>query len=170
MKVINLFGCPSAGKTTAAHALTGYLKSIGAKADFSSEFCKELIYSGNEIQFENQIFINALQYKKLHDMNRYGLDIVVTDAPLQLQKYYNQDKFYYKELSLLIDKLIEEFENYNVLIKRVKPFNPHGRVTDEEHAIKTEKELLKQRWDMIVDGSDEGNQYLFTWANSFILT
>lgn len=164
MKVINLFGCPSSGKTTAAHALVGYLKYLNINAEFSGEVPKELIYSGNEIQLENQFLVSALQYKKLHDMNRYGLDIVVTDAPLQLQKLYVKDRFYAKEFCRLIDKIVQEFQNYNILIKRVIPFNQHGRVTNEKHAKQIETELKKLNYNLIINGDSDGHRQLFNWV------
>lgn len=164
MVVINLFGSPSSGKTTAAHLLVGSLKTFGVQAEFSGEIPKEMIYAGDRAVFQNQMVISALQYKRLHDMKLYGVEIAVTDAPLLLQKFYARKFPYGKELSVVLDRLAEEFDNKNVLIHRVKEFNPKGRVTDEQHSVDLALELSELSYDLQINGNALGYAKLLSWT------
>ena len=62
--VINLFGEPSAGKSTAAMDITSRLKRSGINAEYVSEFAKDKVWEGNKEVFKNQAYIFGKQYFK----------------------------------------------------------------------------------------------------------
>ena len=49
MIVINLFGEPSAGKSTAAMDITARLKRKGINAEYVSEFAKDKVYENIKV-------------------------------------------------------------------------------------------------------------------------
>lgn len=51
--VINLFGEPSVGKSTAAMTITANLKRAGVNAEYVSEFAKDKVYEHNEEVFRH---------------------------------------------------------------------------------------------------------------------
>lgn len=134
MKLINLYAGPGSGKSTAAAHLFSHLKRHNFKTELVGEFAKELIYLGNETQLVNQVYIMGCQYRKLKDLQRHGIDIAISDSPLLLQLAYCRNKPYFEEMKALVYKLDSEFQNINVFIKRVKPYQTYGRVNTEYEA------------------------------------
>ena len=166
MKLVNLFGGPGSGKSTAAANIFSSLKSRHIKTELVGEFAKELIYLGNEIQLVNQVFIMGSQYRKQKDLERYGVDIAISDSPLQLQLTYCRDKAYYKELTALVDKLQEEFSNINVFINRVAPYQVHGRMQSEKEADKLSSiiwDSMGGKFDLVVNGNEQGLREINDW-------
>lgn len=169
MKLINLFGGPGSGKSTAAAHLFSALKGNHVKTELVGEFAKELIYLGNEIQLVNQVYIMGSQYRKQKDLERYGVDIAVSDSPLQLQLTYCRGKTYYNELNALVLKLQEEFNNFNVFIKRAAPYQMHGRLQTEKEADRLSQVIwdsMDGKFDLVVSGNNKGLKELKEWALS----
>lgn len=166
MKLINLYGGPCAGKSTAAAHIFSFLKSRHVKSELVGEFAKELIYQGNDIQLVNQVYIMGSQYRKQKDLQRYGIDFAISDSPLGLQLVYCQDKPYYKEIDPLIRKLEEEFENIDVFVRRANPYQMYGR----SHTEAESDALSRKIWDskngnfhFVIDGNSAGLQELEEW-------
>lgn len=167
MNLINLFGGPGSGKSTAAAHLFSSLKGKHIKTELVGEFAKELIYIGNEIQLVNQVFIMGSQYRKQKDLERYGVDVAVSDSPLQLQLTYCRAKPYYNELTALVNKLQEEFNNHNAFIKRVAPYQVHGRMQTEREADALSQiiwDSMDGKFDIVVNGDAKGLKQLQSWA------
>jgi hypothetical protein len=163
MKLINLFAGPGSGKSTTAAAIFSHLKRHNIKTELVGEFAKELIYLGNETQLVNQVYIMGCQYRKQKDLQRHGIDVAISDSPLLLQLTYCQQKPYFKEMKELVHKLNGEFDNINIYIKRVKPYQTYGRVNTEYEA----KELDKMIWDSmdgdfhyVINGDTDGMEYI----------
>lgn len=55
--VVNLFGEPSAGKSTATMDITAELKRVGVNAEYVSEFAKDKVYEHNEEVFAHQEYL-----------------------------------------------------------------------------------------------------------------
>ena len=64
--VVNLFGEPSAGKSTAAMDITARLKRKGINAEYISEFAKDKVYENNPEVFECQEYIFGKQSFKMN--------------------------------------------------------------------------------------------------------
>lgn len=55
--VINLFGEPSADKSTCAMDITAKLKRRGINAEYVSEFAKDKVWENNEEVFKHQEYL-----------------------------------------------------------------------------------------------------------------
>jgi tRNA uridine 5-carbamoylmethylation protein Kti12 len=168
MELINLYGGPCAGKSTAAARIFSFFKGQHLKTELVGEFAKELIYQGNEIQLVNQVYIMGSQYRKQKDLQRFGIDIAVSDSPLGLQLVYCQNKPYYNEISALVNKLNEEFENTDIFIRRACPYQTYGRAhTEKESDILSQKiwDSKQGKFDFVIDGNMAGIQELEDWLN-----
>lgn len=166
MKLINLFGSPGSGKSTAAANLFSELKSRHVRTELVGEFAKELIYLGNEIQLVNQVYIMGSQYRKQKDLERYGVDVAISDSPLQLQLIYCRDKPYYVELVALVNVLQKEFNNINVFIKRTAPYQNHGRVHTEKESDQLSELIwnsMEGKFDLEITGDSKGLKELNNW-------
>jgi tRNA uridine 5-carbamoylmethylation protein Kti12 len=171
MKLINLYGGPSAGKSTAAAHLFSFLKTKHVKTELVGEFSKELIYQGNEIQLVNQVYIMGSQYRKQKDLQRYGIDVAISDSPLGLQLVYCQDKPYFAELSALVTKLESEFNNTDIFINRVKPYQVYGRAHTEKESDELSQKIWdskKGKFDLVINGNTVGFKRLESWLIDII--
>ncbi len=169
MHIINLFGAPGSGKSTAAAHIFSYLKGKHVNTELVGEFAKELIYLGNEVQLINQVYIMGSQYRKQKDLDRYGVDIAVSDSPLMLQLTYCQDKPYAVEITALVKKLNAEFDNINVFIRRNSPYQVHGRYQTEDESDIIGKKIwaaMEGNFDFVVDGDYDGLLELEKWILS----
>lgn len=89
--VINAFGGPGAGKTTACLDITSMLKKRGFIAEYVQEYAKELVWDKNFEMLngseKNQKIILNEQQKRM-DRLMGKVDFIVTDAPLLLNSIY----------------------------------------------------------------------------------
>ena len=89
--VINAFGGPGSGKTTACLDITSMLKKRGFKAEYVQKYAKELIWDKNFEMLDgsekNQKIILKEQQKRM-DKLMGKVDFIVTDAPLLLNTIY----------------------------------------------------------------------------------
>jgi nicotinamide riboside kinase len=163
MKLINLYGAPSSGKSVTAAQLFIKLKSQGVATELVGEFAKELIYLGNEVQLVNQVYIMGSQYRKLKDLERAGIEVAISDSPLLLQLVYCQGKSYYEEIKALVLKLNSEFDNTDIYLNRIHPYQTYGRVHTEaesnEIGIKIRK-AMDNNFKYSVFSNDEGIGFL----------
>ena len=132
MKVINFFGSPGVGKTTATMELTSMLKKAQIDAEASLEFVKEYIHSNSEHLLAYQNYIFAQQERQLRifkDSNE--VELVVTDAPLLHSAFYAPDQYpvFFKEL---VFEIFQSYENVNFFINRKHTYSHQGRIHDEE--------------------------------------
>ena len=134
MKVINLFGAPGSGKSTGAAYLFAKFKMVGINAELVTEFAKDKVYEDSKEVFKNQTYILGKQSFKQSKL-RDKVDVIITDSPLPLSMYYNEDKDIQEELSVLTLKIFDSYDNHNYFINRVKPYNSKGRFQTEEEAM-----------------------------------
>lgn len=146
MKVVNLFGAPGSGKSTGAAYLFSKLKMAGINAELITEFTKDKVYEESKEIFKNQTYIlgkQSFRQSRVKDK----VDILVTDSPLLLSAYYNEDKNISEELNALTYKIFDSYDNYNYFINRVKPYNPSGRFQTKEEA----KEIVGKMKEFLMD-------------------
>lgn len=157
MKVICLYGEPSAGKTALMLSLTSRLKRLGVNADIAGEYYKEKVYENTPVGEEDnlaeitkrthslvdktggQLGIFAEQYKRLKRLEG-TVDFAVTDCPLPLIGYYsrNDDD---PHLFGSIKHRHSTFDNIGFLLKRTHEFESRARVHSEDEAMQVSKEL-----------------------------
>lgn len=165
MLSLNLFAQPGAGKSTTAATVFAHLKNRGCNVELVNEFAKQLVYSGRQGEMRNQVYMLAKQYKKMEDLDSYKhVPMIVTDSPLLIGLMYSQSLFYYKELEALTRALFNSpsFENINVLVNRVKPYNPSGRnqTEAESDALIEKVKSLGVHFHYVINGDEEGQRGL----------
>jgi hypothetical protein len=133
MIVINLFGVPSAGKSTGAAYIFSKLKMLGVNAELITEFAKDKVWEKSEEVFNNQVYIFGKQSFKISRV-KDKVDVVITDSPLPLSVFYNSDKVLGEEFNQLVMNVFNSYDNVNYLLLRDKPYNPVGRFQTEEQS------------------------------------
>jgi hypothetical protein len=136
--VINLFGGPGVGKSTAAAELFAHLKRAGMDCELVREYAKEWAWEGRVIRPIDQVYLLAKQIKR--ESSLYGkVDFIVTDSPVLLSQVY--EEHYAKESTLtdFIDKFLRYGEDsgvryVNLVLERHKPYVTAGRYETEAQA------------------------------------
>ena len=157
--VINFYGAPGSGKSTMASYIFSKLKMQGEDVEIVGEFAKELVWEERNETMKDEIYIFGKQHHRFYRLNG-KVDLVVTDRPIKLSKFYN--KKYGKEskaFDTLIDECVDEFENYNIFLKKDDiEFKEKGRKQTKEESIAFEKEMIEmfnEDIDLIVNSKQE---------------
>lgn len=103
------------------------------------EWIKGKVYEKTPYVLNDQIYVFAKQRKSMMQLLD-TVDIIITDSPLFLSILYD-----HSDNKLLHDIIMQEFNrfnNFNVFLNRVKPYNPVGRYQDETGAKKVDQDLL----------------------------
>ena len=143
--IISMFGAPGAGKSTLASYCFAKLKMMGINCELVTEFAKDKVWEKNNEALSNQIYIFAKQYYRI--TRCVGkVDVIITDSPLFLSPFYNKDPDIDEPLKELVAKIVAKYDNLNYFLRRVKKYNPVGRLQTEaesnEYGIRI-KDMLK---------------------------
>lgn len=143
-KVINLYGGPGVSKSTTATGVFCFLKLQGVRCEYVSEYAKDLTWEKARNNLENQVKIFGEQQHRMWRLIDQ-VDVIITDSPLPLCMIYNKKGC--EELNSLILSEYGKMDNYNYILKRVKPYDPVGRNQTEEQAraIDDQVKLLLQK-------------------------
>ena len=133
MLLINFFGAPGAGKSTASAYIFSKLKMAGVNAEYVPEFAKDKVWEENETALKNQVYIFGKQFYRITRCEN-NVDVIVCDSPLINSIVYNHDERLGKIFNDLILQVSNSYDSMNYLIKRVKPYNPKGRIQTEEES------------------------------------
>ncbi len=140
MKIINLFGAPSAGKSTAMLGLTYQMKMMGLSVENTPEFFKEMIYEdGKADLFGGQLYVLGEQNRRIARLVGKN-DFAVTDCPLPLIGFYTSED-YVLGFKDFVKNLNDKYNNINYLILRKHEFENEKRVHGEDAAKKIEEDL-----------------------------
>ena len=154
--VINLFGAPGSGKSTAMAYIFAKLKMRGVNCEMAPEFAKELYFEENLTAFRNQPYIFGTQYYRVcRLLNK--VDVIVTDSPVFVSVYYNNLNFAKDEFSDYVIQTSKTFNNRNYYLNRVTKYDTNGRHQSEEQAKEVGNTLLSLF---------EKNDIEFTYADS----
>ncbi len=133
MLLINFFGAPGAGKSTASAYIFSKLKMAGVNAEYVPEFAKDKVWEENETALKNQVYIFGKQFYRITRCEN-NVDVIICDSPLINSIVYNHDERLGKTFNDLILQVSSSYDSMNYLIKRVKPYNPKGRVQTEKES------------------------------------
>lgn len=86
-QVINFVGGPSAGKSTMAAQLFGWMKQNRMNVEYVSEFAKDLTWDKALPVLDDQLYVFAEQNRRLYRLLGQ-VDYIITDSPLFLSLYY----------------------------------------------------------------------------------
>lgn len=145
MKVLNMFGGPSAGKSTAAAGLFYKMKLNHMSVELVSEYAKKLLYAGRLDQMlDQQEYIFAKQNHLLHTL-RDRVDYVITDSPLLLSNVYASDDWAcVKPFRELVTATFHTYDNINLVLQRPEaPFEKEGRRHNEEESLAIDQSVIK---------------------------
>ena len=143
--VVNAFGGPGVGKTTACWHIASELKKKGIYTEYVSEYAKELVYEEKwdmlDDSMKNQTIILAEQQKRL-DRLIGKVEVIVTDSPLLLSIIYANDKN--DEFEKMIINKFNQYNNFNLVVLRNKKqsFQQIGRKQNLEESIEKDKEII----------------------------
>lgn len=130
--VINLFGGPGAGKSTAALGLAYELKKRWASVELVNEFAKELVWADSAHLLSQQNYVFAHQE---HRLNRLigKVEIAITDSPLLMSAFYAPADYPVSFKQSVFD-LFQVYQNINIFVERSHEYAAEGRIQNEEEA------------------------------------
>jgi hypothetical protein len=143
MKVINFFGGPGSGKSTAAAGLFYLLKKKKYNVELVTEFAKDLVYSEDTHALSQQNYVFANQEYRLSRLVG-KVDIAITDSPLILATFYTKDT-YPKSFDQLCLDLFNGYDNENFFVNRNHIYSQSGRVQNEKEAMFIDDKI----WDFL---------------------
>lgn len=143
MIVVNLFGVPSAGKSTGAAYIFSKIKMAGINAELITEFAKDKVWEENSEVFkpDNQCYLFGKQFYRMSRC-RDKVDVIVTDSPLPLSIFYNKSKVLGEDFNKTIMNCFNSFDNISYLLLRDKPYNPKGRLQTEAESDALKEPLI----------------------------
>lgn len=147
MKVINLWGGPGSGKSTTAAGLFSLMKMRGHKVELVTEYAKDLTYSGLWDELARQDHILTEQWQRQTRL-RTHVDYVITDSPLPLNIIYASPKFQNHAFYHRVGLCFNEFDNFNIMLHRVKPYSHYGRKESNDEAIRIDEACASLLKDM----------------------
>lgn len=156
--IVNLFGGPSAGKSTMSAGLFCLLKMQGVDCELVTEFAKDLVWEERFKTLRNQQYVFAKQYHKTWRLLD-EVDVIITDSPLLLSVIYMPKEFVKSFTTNVVDT-INTLNNLNIIVNRNGKYNNKGRVQNEEQSneidttIKQKLLLYNMNWkDLYADYS-----------------
>lgn len=139
--VINLFGEPGAGKSTAAMDITARLKRKGINAEYVSEFAKDKLYENTGEIFKHQEYLFGKQSFKIGRV-RDKVQVVVVDSPLILSIVYNNNKTLGEDFNKTVLNVFDSYNNRNYLLTRKHTYEDEGRFQNEKEALEVRKRII----------------------------
>lgn len=121
MLVINLWGGPGAGKTTTTSGLFHLLRHQSSwNVELITEFATDLCFEQARENLKDQMYLLGNQYHRLWRAQATGVECVITDAPIAMNKIYGRiyGQAYMTEMDRLCDALEREHSNVHVLVHR----------------------------------------------------
>lgn len=132
MKVINLFGGPCFGKSTAAAGLFYLMKRHQYNAELVQEVAKHLVWAERYKSLDDQLYVFAKQNDRLHTL-KGKVDYAISDSPLILSGLYMPAHYPASFAAMVLD-IFNLYDNLNIVLRRIHPFQPEGRIHTEEQA------------------------------------
>ncbi len=139
--VINIFGGPGAGKSTAAASIFSEFKRRGESCELVDEFAKGLTWDASMSEIKDQVYCLGNQYHKIKRLAG-KVEFIITDSPVLLNIVYGRRTGYNSDVfNAFVRSLDSEFMNLNVFIDRGKSFEATGRIHDEAESEAIDSEI-----------------------------
>jgi hypothetical protein len=155
-KVISFYSGPGGGKSTLAARTFSELKDLGYNCELITEYAKDVTWEQSFAKLENQIYVFGKQHHRMWRLNG-KVDFMITDSPLLLSIIYGETSDTFK--SLVIEEY-QKYDNVEIFLNRVKPYNTKGRSQSEDEAKVIDRKLYElvnsmhpdRGFDIVVDG------------------
>lgn len=141
--VINFFGEPSAGKSTAAMDVTARLKRKGINAEYVTEFAKDKVYENNQEVFKHQQYLFGKQSFRMGRVKN-KVQVMVCDSPLLLNIIYNEDEILGENFNQTVLNVFNSYNNKNYLLVRNHTYENEGRLHNEKEARIVRKKIMNK--------------------------
>ena len=143
--VINFYGGPGSGKSTAAAGLFYNMKIAGYNVELTDEFAKECVWEGNIPMLQDQLWVLGHQHRKILRLSD-KVDYIITDSPVLLSPIY-RGRYGESLYSDIIDKMALEcynkYDNINFMLSRPREnYEEDGRAQDEVQSIQIDLDIL----------------------------
>jgi nicotinamide riboside kinase len=142
--IVNIFGGPGAGKSTAAAGVFYELKRKFVNCELVTEYAKDKVWQESTSILNNQIYVFGKQHNRIFHL-KDKVDVIVTDSPFIMGLVYAD----YDKVSPSFEKLVsDEFQkddviNLNFVISRVRRYQQEGRLQDEKGAKALDKDIIQ---------------------------
>ena len=145
--VINAFGGPGSGKTTACFYIACELKKCGYVVEYVPEYSKELVWDENwELLDGSYIHQKAILVEQKRRIDRLmgKVDFIVTDAPLLFNIVYLKDESRRDKHMQTLLEIFGNYYNFNFFVKRDENnFEKEGRIQNLEESKEKDEEIHK---------------------------
>lgn len=138
--IVNFFGGPGSGKSTAAAALFAALKERHINCELVTEFAKDLIWEENAFALTVQPYIFGNQYYRMVRCAD-DVDVIITDSPLLLPLVHNDDERCGRQFDDMAVAAFGSFDNISFFLERPETYESAGRSETEEEAVRLEKSI-----------------------------
>lgn len=140
-QIINLYGAPSTGKSTAACAIFSELKKLGISVELVPEFAKELVWNERWKDLRDQFYVTGVQNNRLRNLIG-SVDYVVTDSPILLGAIYSKrNDYYFEEFERFLIKTYQSYSNFDFVILKESGYEKIGRQIKEEESFEIQREI-----------------------------
>lgn len=166
--VINFFGAPGAGKTTAALGLTYELKKRWVDAELIQEYAKDLVYADSSHLLSHQHAVFTEQERRLNRVVGKAA-LAVSESPLLLSAYYSPEHYPVSFKQSVFDFFLT-YHNINIFIERSHAYSAIGRIQNEEESdavARSMREFLRDNGIPFytVTANDANPAYLVYWLS-----
>lgn len=140
-QIINFYGGPGTGKSTAAGMYYYMMKKEGFSVELVREYVKDWAYEKRGMTTYDQIYFLGKQVRR--ESMLYGkVDWIVTDSPVMMNLYYAQrycprqlaEGVRAATLAFYHQAELDGHQHKHVLLKRSKPYISEGRYQTESEA------------------------------------
>lgn len=139
MLLVNITGQPGAGKSTLAAGLFHALKTRSWDVEMIIEYTKELNHQQNFWTLSDELLVFAEKYKRIKKFA--GVDIVITDSPLQCSMHYGKDQFGEAGFNFFEHVADTAFDSIYFVMPDPEKYNPIGRHSDVNIAKRAGDEI-----------------------------
>lgn len=137
--VVNLFAGPGSGKSTMASGLFYNLKSARVNCELTGEYAKDLAWEDGDKKVSDQIYVFAKQQRRVLRLVD-KVDVVISDSPTIMGLAY-MPEHYPLAFAELVQWQFNQYDNLNLFVNRVKPYNPKGRFHTEEQSKRKDQQI-----------------------------
>jgi hypothetical protein len=118
------------------------MKMRGHRVELVTEYAKELTYDKNWEMLVKQEYIFPEQYQRQLRL-KGQVDYAITDSPLPLNLIYARDELKKdNKFNTWVVDGFNEFDNFNIMLMRVKPYSHYGRKESSDKALDIDHECV----------------------------